>query len=305
MHFKKLNLLQELILKYSDKQAYIFYKNSKIENKFYNAAIQIEHSSLEHLYKTDTYFKHSGNIGDIIYSLPAVLELSKNGKAHLLLNINRKGSYLSYHPLGDLMLNQKMLDMLRPLLLYQPQIETCEIYNGEKIDYDLDLFRSYPLLLDRGNISRWYFWLFAISPSLNTPWLVAPKENSSINDFIIVARSHRYRNPGISYNFLNAYHKVLFIGILEEYEDMKKAIPKLEYRPVNDFLEMASLINSCKLFIGNQSFPFALAEGLKVNRLLEVYYKDPNVSPEGMGAHDFIFQPQFQKLTAELYNLNT
>jgi hypothetical protein len=302
MQYQKLSLLQKWYLKYTDKTKYALYKEREAERVFfYDAALKIVHPTLNHQYKNSTNFKHSGNCGDIIYSLPAIYELSKSGHANIFLNLNQKGSYSAYHPLGDKMLNEKVADMLRPLLLYQSQIKTVEFYNGEAVDYDLDLFRTFPLLLDRGNISRWYFWVHGISHSLALPWLVAPKETSPINNYVVIARSHRYRNPTISYDFLNAYPNLLFIGVEEEYRDMQKSIPSLEFKKVNDFLEMATIINNCKLFIGNQSFPFAIAEGLKVNRLLEVYYKAPNVSPEGSGAYDFMFQPQFEKLTSLLY----
>ena len=65
---------------------------------------------------------------------------------------------------------------------------------------------------------------------------------------------------------------------------------------------MATIINSCRLFIGNQSFPFSVAEGLKANRLLEVYPKAPNVIVEGAGANDFIYQPQFEYAVERLLN---
>jgi ADP-heptose:LPS heptosyltransferase len=82
---------------------------------------------------------------------------------------------------------------------------------------------------------------------------------------------------------------------------MKKKIPHLIYRPVRDFLEMASVIAGAKLFIGNQSFPFSLAEALKANRLLEVYFECPNVTVYGENGFDFSFQPQFEKLIRMRY----
>jgi hypothetical protein len=44
---------------------------------------------------------------------------------------------------------------------------------------------------------------------------------------------------------------------------------------------MAQIISSCKLFIGNQSSSYAIAEQLKVPRLLEVFNQCPNVIPIG------------------------
>jgi hypothetical protein len=186
-----------------------------------------------------------------------------------------------------------MVDLLMPLLLHQPQITVVEKYDKQPVDYNLDEFRSYSILLDRGSITRWYCAVYGISYDTSQPWLTAPKDERYVNN-IVIARSHRYRSPVVDYGFLKKYPNKLFVGVQEEYDDMKKVLPDLEFKPVKDFLEMAIIINSCKLFIGNQSFPFSLAEALKVNRLLEVCYKAPNVIVEGKGANDFIYQPQFE-----------
>jgi len=85
---------------------------------------------------------------------------------------------------------------------------------------------------------------------------------------------------------------------------MRKFVPDIEYRPVQNFLELAEIIAGCKFFIGNQSFPFSLAEALKVNRVLEVYYSCPNVIVEGRNAFDFCFQPQFELIVQKLNTLS-
>jgi hypothetical protein len=295
MEFKKLNEFERLYLKWKDFEAYKDYKfHRQIQNK--------PPVNLDHPFKKETHFKHSGNSGDIIYSLPAVYALSKNGHAYLHLNLNQKSIVQhKFHPLGNVMMNDKVVNMLKPLLLHQSEIQGCEIYENQAIDYDLDLIRRYPIRQDKGSISRWYFNIFNIFSNLGNPWLVAPK-NNDFADHIIIARSHRYRAPGIDYKFLKKYPKKIFIGVPEEYEDMKQQLPELEYLPVKDFLEMAAIINGCRLFIGNQSFPFSLAEGLKVNRLLELYYAAPNVIVEGNGGHDFYFQEHFEKAVEVLYS---
>lgn len=300
MAYRKLSTLQKWYLKYTNRPAYIEYKKSLRDYAFYHKTIKVRHPSLAHPYKALTSFKHSGNSGDIIYSLPTVFELSKNGKAHLYLQVEQQAEYsYNYHPLGNVMLSEKMIALLKPLLLYQPQIEAVEMYNGEAVDYDLDEFRKYSFHLDRGSIVRWYFNVYGISYDTSQPWLRAPKDEQYANN-IVIARSHRYRSPLIDYGFLKKYPNLLFVGVQEEYEDMKTVLPDLVFRPVKDFLEMATIINSCRLFIGNQSFPFALAEALKVPRLLEVYYKIPNVVVEGKGANDFIYQPQFEYAVTRL-----
>lgn len=301
MTFKKLTWIEKIRLKFTDAQSYEFYKFSLKEEKFRLDAQNLRPVNLDHLYKIETRFKHSGNAGDIIYSLPAVFALAKNGTAHLYLNTNQVVKYPFYHPLGNVMLNDKMLEMLKPLLLFQPMIKECDKYDGQAVDYDLDLFRTQPFHLNKGSITRWYCHIFGIYPDTSQPWLTAPK-NESMRDFIVIARTHRYRSPGINYSFLHKYGKIIFLGLPIEYQDLKKELPELIYHPVNDFLETASIINGCRLFIGNQSFAFALAEGLKVNRLLEIYFEAPNVIPEGKGAHDFVYQPHFEKAVDMLYN---
>ena len=132
------------------------------------------------------------------------------------------------------------------------------------------------------------------------PWLQA-EPDKSWNDHIVIARSQRYNAPAISYSFLEKYKKKIFVGVEQEWKEMKKMLPDIEFFTVNDFLQLASIIAGSKLFIGNQSFPFSLAEGLKVNRLLEVYHQCPNVNVEGKGANDFCYQAQFEKMVKQLY----
>ena len=253
--------------------------------------------------KTEYHFKHSGNSGDIIYAIPVMLAIAKGKPIHLHLNIDQKVSYgKSPHPLGNVMLNKKMVDMLQPLLLSQPGFATCDIWVGQEVDVDLDYIRKYPFLLNRGNIARWYFLVFGEFFELNNPWIQV-EPNPELNCAILVARSQRYQAPGIQYDFIKKFPEVYFIGVEAEFDDMKKSIPNLQYKPVKDFLEMAQLIAGSKLFIGNQSFPFSLAEGMKANRLLEWYFQTPNVIIEGKNGFDFCFQPNFEKLVSERYTL--
>ena len=54
-------------------------------------------------------------------------------------------------------------------------------------------------------------------------------------------------------------------------------------------------------FIGNLSFGYALAEAIKVPRLLESGPNFPLVYPNGENAYDFYFQRHFEELTKKLY----
>ncbi|MBK6935740.1 MAG: hypothetical protein IPH18_01785 [Chitinophagaceae bacterium] len=191
--------------------------------------------------------------------------------------------------------------MLAPLLLSQPEFAVCDILTTQKIDYYLDEFRKYPFDYNTNHICRWYLPMFGIYADLGKPWLKVTTDES-FKDEIVIARSFRYRAPGISYAFLQAYPSITFVGLKEEYEDLKKEIPALKHRMVSNFLEFAQIIAGSKFFIGNQSFPFAVAEAIKVKRILEVCFECPNVIPEGNDAYDFCYQPQFEKIVRELYH---
>ena len=95
---------------------------------------------------------------------------------------------------------------------------------------------------------------------------------------------------------------LLCIGLEDEFKNLKKEIDNLEFHDCKDFLEMAEIIKSCKLFIGNSSLGFTLAEGLKVPRLLEASPWNPSQQVHGKNGFDFFFQPHFKNFFKFLYN---
>lgn len=247
-------------------------------------------------------FKHSGNSGDIIYALPYAKGVAKDNGLNLFLQLNQPVTFSDKfkHPLGRVMLNEKMVNMLRPLFLAQEGILQCEPYDRQHIDIDLDLVRSAPLPVTKICLPRWYFLVFGETYDLSSPWIVAEPE-PGVSDCIVIARSSRYQGHKIDYSFLRKYPRIQFLGVEDEFKEMKGFIPNMEYRPVKDFLEMACIIAGCKLFIGNQSFPFAIAEGLKSRRLLEVSGICPDVSVNGDNGQQFLFQDNFERLVKEMY----
>lgn len=250
-------------------------------------------------------FKHSGNAGDIIYALPSVYALAEKATAEIYLQLDQPMPFSverGRHPLNGIMLNRSMYSMLRPLLLAQPKITRCEIYNGQPEDFDLDVFRKSPLHTNAGHIARWYFLLFGVNADLGKPWIQATP-NRAYSESIVIARSLGHHAPGIDYSFLKNYRNLIFVGLPEEFNAIRSSLPAIEYRPVKDFLDLAEVIAGCRFFIGNQSFPFSLAEALKVRRALEVYYSCPNVIVEGSNGFDFCFQPQFERIVRKLDEL--
>src|SRR6185503_8495043 len=107
----------------------------------------------------------SGKAGDIIYSLPVLRRLNQfSGNAALYLNLIQP-----HNGKVDKHFNEKIVEMLIPLLKRQSYIAECKVYSGQPIDVDLDAFRYISVPLDRSSLSRWYFFAFNVHPDLSSP----------------------------------------------------------------------------------------------------------------------------------------
>jgi hypothetical protein len=298
------NKITRAILKWVDRKSYEIFKSEIAREKLQRRFIGYCPPGLNTSPRRTTgpvSCKHSGNAGDVIYALPAVRALGGDAGAVLKLELDMPLRDKSIrHPLGAVQLNRKMYDMLVPLLLAQPYIKGVEVYaRGSEVDHDLDSFRESPLLIDRLGISRWYFYMFGLAADLSRPWLTVEPDLTYARS-IVVARSFRYRNLALSHQFLEGKSDVVFVGLRDEYEDFKRQVPSARWVEVDDFLQLARVVAGSRLFIGNQSFPYSLAEGLKVRRVLELDPGMPNVVPAGEHAYDVLFQKQFEVVIERL-----
>lgn len=250
--------------------------------------------------------KHSGNVGDLIYALPAIKQLSliANEKVTVLLKLNVEAHYSpgnDIHPVKDgsgkhVMLNANMFELVKPLLMGQEYIKTVKKWKeSDNVDVDLDMFRTpRQVNTSAGNISRWYFYHYPqLTADLTTPSIEVKNVHQDLSEKILISRSQRYHNLNMDYSVLKPIEdKLLFIGVDEEYEEFKAQYGlNVERLVIKDFMHMAECIASCKFFIGNQSSPFAVAEQLKVPRIVEVYPPAPNVIPTGGFAYDSYATP--------------
>jgi hypothetical protein len=295
-----MELFKKIYLKILDKNKYQLLKTKKkieenkdiykniIEKKIY--AIQEKINN-----KKSLNFLHSGHCGDIICSLPVIKELSKSHQCNLFIRINKKMPIPYYkHPAGDVFLDQRIYNLIEPLLKKQEYINNVAVYNEQEIDIDLDLFREMPININF-NSPRWFFHITGIQVDLTQPYLEAT-EHEDMKNKIILHRTFRYRNNFINFKFLNDFDDIFFIGLKNEYLDLKKEIKNLNFYECRDYLDMANIIKSSKFFIGNSSIAFPMAEALKVPRLLEACPEFPIIQPSGKDAFDFYYQPHFEKL---------
>lgn len=265
--------------------------------------------------------KHSGLLGDLIYSLPAIKTASeKYGKKIAFYIWMNKAweSYGNYHDAtkkGEGLMSEQSYNMIKPLLESLPYIDKVDKWTGQQIHIDLDKPKvmGRQIGLPYANMSRQYFYAYPdLACDLSLPTIDMSKHVSDIpvftgvgkpkmtNESILVNRTSRWLNPHISYMFLQQYKDVWFVGTIDEYSDFCLQVPHAHYYKVKDFHSMAWLIAKAKVFIGNQSLAYAIAEQMKVPRILEVCPEAPNVMPIGPNGYDFFTQESLEFYVSEL-----
>lgn len=219
---------------------------------------------------------HSGDLGDIIYSL---LFCKRLGNIHLMLGPDSRVKVREP-------MTQKRFDWLRPLLDVQPWIKSVEFVPSRplNLDYNLNDFRHTWFSPRSGHAQKKrlfevYFEHFRYPPPDETqPWLeVEPRPDSERP--VIVSRSPRFHSPFFNWQAVsNRYAgRMRFIGHEQEFKDWSKAFGDTAVlEPVSDALGMAQYIAGAELFIGNQSFPMSLALALNIPVLQEVCEVTPD-----------------------------
>jgi hypothetical protein len=233
--------------------------------------------------------KHSGNAGDIIYSLNAMRSAAvlNNDQVVLFLKLNEPIQLhpAFKHPLGGVMLNEYMFNNLRPLLKECEFIYDVLPYSNQKVDYDFDKFRQVGFNLGAGDIKKWYLYAYPeLKKYYQSECLIFEQElpHCELQRYLVINRSERYNNGQIDYSILNQVKlPIYFVGTDFEFQLMKQTLPNLEHKKTKDFLELKNFISASQLFIGNQSMCYAIAEQVDATRLLEVYFSCPNVITEG------------------------
>jgi hypothetical protein len=260
-----------------------------------------------------TAFSHPGNIGDTWSSTPAMNEYyKKTGKKIMLYLVNgHRAEYYegATHPTKNsegefVMLNEKMIEMMIPLLKQQECIADVKMWDNEEIVVNLGDIRNTYVGMPNFSINRWYFYAFPdLSCDLSGVWLNVPDAEKDIaKNKIIITRSERYRNELIDYSFLKPYEDdCLFCGTMREYNNFCMSFDlNIRKLNINNFLELAQAIKQCKFHITNQTQAFQLSESQKIPRILELCSYAPNCIPIGHKAYDFLSQRALESYFHEL-----
>ena len=231
------------------------------------------------------WFGHSGDLGDVIYALPTLMAAG-GGVLYL------------YHQQGKTWhgMDAKRAASLRSLLILQPYISDVvfcpEGHPPGATDHDLNGFR------DHGrpgrNLADMHLATLGFEPEhRNERWL---RVDHPIRDYpVIFARSLRCRHEKFPWRRLCEIYRgaAAFVGTAEEHEDFCRFAVPIPLLSTPNLLDVARVISGSRLFVGNQSCPAAIAEGLKHPMILEVYPALPNCCfnrPDRINAWDDTIQ---------------
>lgn len=215
-------------------------------------------------------FKHSGDLGDIIYSLPVIKTL---GGGTLYLDITGGEDEPSCRAQcmdGKTKFNKISYDFIKPLIEVQPYIKEVKIYQkGQKIDYNLNLFRykfadpnSRSKTKNLLDLHMEAFGLPEWDP--NEPWLFVDNP-IKLERKTIVTRSPRMQSnfPWFQSNKFKFRDNAIFLGLPKEHEFFEWTFDiKIPYHPVKDALEIAKILKGAKALAANSTFILSVAIGL-------------------------------------------
>lgn len=224
-------------------------------------------------------FIATGRMGDFIHSLFAVKNICEKHKIDANIYITDKVGTFG----GDawnLGIDRAYED-LRGLMM-QPYIKKFEVlpdnFNGPYINLNNWRQGVYDDCLRDGYYSRsWSEFLSTeykfIIPE-NYSWLSTTIDDD-LTDTVVIHRSLHRHNPnffwkGILDTYKAAEKDIVFLTCSQQEWDEFPFKDGVKLKLVETISDMAICINSCRLFIGNQSAPFALASALDVSRIVEL-----------------------------------
>ena len=199
-------------------------------------------------------------MGDIIYALPAIKAVGPGAL------------YLS----PGLAFGSEQIDFMLPLLCEQPYLAKVALHRGEAVEVDLDAFRRQDV--EHTNLADCHLALLGLDKSWrDEPWLHVTPVPLSAGTVLFSRSMHHTGIDGFWEECARVFAgRSLFVGVPAEHEYFGAHYGDIPYLSVANLLELARLIAGCSFFVGNQSCPYALAEGLKRPAILQEFPASPN-----------------------------
>ncbi len=227
-------------------------------------------------------FYHAGDRGDLIYALPAIRAA---GGGEIVINAWVPGNGFTRPAAKPLVL----FHGLRRLLQHQPYLDGVRVDDLAADGVNLNAFRGMPGLGSQ-NIAEMYCELLGVDPAvIHRRWLFVVEPEAVAE--VVIHRSLHHHGRGFPWRRIrDAYHgRAVMIGTEAEHDSLRTVAgwPDLPRHPTEDLYAAAQVIAGSRLFIGNQSAPYAIAEGMKVATLQETCLDAPNCIFERPNARYF------------------
>lgn len=234
-------------------------------------------------------FTHSGDAGDVVYSLAAVKAL---GGGMMFLTPHNNHPYPLNSRWSRMGGEASWVDNIAPLVEAQPYILKCRYTHGHPASttHDLNRFRipwRNRTAKDFDSILKLHCDAFNL-PLPTGPWLTVNNPITVEGRPIVVSRTPRYHNEAFPWDRLCAKYgdRMVFVGAPQEAEVFQGFAPdkRIPHYQTKDALELARVIAGAKLCIMNQSLPLAIAHGLHKNVLVETWPLNSNCVIERRGS---------------------
>jgi len=157
------------------------------------------------------------------------------------------------------------------LIMSQDYIKDYKIHNGEHCDVNLSAWRTNRLLY-------YYNWYFIFRDAYGIQWgshkwIDVPKNETWTDKIIINEPSYRVSKINYTKLYDKYKEKLVFVAFKEtNYIDYQSFTEKtgldVQYYNPENIVDLATIINSCELFVGIPSGMMAIAFAVKANILL-------------------------------------
>lgn len=199
-----------------------------------------------------TSFSHSGDAGDVVYSLP-VVRFFGGGDV-----------FLSPADFTRVKMTPERVKLFARLLESQEYIGCVKFHRGREAEFNLDSFRErFGECAQCETLVEMHCRKWGVPEHvLDLPWIsVEPRHDAEV----VLNLTTRWRNSDFPWKSVYSKYKdsIGFVGSKYEHVQFETLYGPARHLETKDMYDIASVIAGSKLFIGNQSMPLALAHAMQ------------------------------------------
>lgn len=219
-------------------------------------------------------FSHSGDLGDLIYGLPTIRAL---GGGELWIHADQR---------TRVRMTAERVPSISEFLEQLPYISKC-VWNPSEAQFNLDLWRKncYTAGL---NIAEMHLKAFSLPfQHQGAPWIQIEGIKKTE---VIINRTRRWRNEDFPWKrVVELYGRNIgFVGTEDERREFTGRFGHVRHIKTDTLLMLAKVISGCTLFIGNQSAPLAIAEGMHKRVIQEAHVRRANCQFKREGSFSYM-----------------